>query len=190
MFRSLRVPERLFQIATWVVSIVFASFLIGLGGKIVGELPGVDQYVTIQQYMDPARTTRLRTTRDSLIARDRDVSAAQERARLSLTAASNAYRASRESFQNWIDTRVATTDPQQDPEVLRRTTELDRLKGGERAAQTEVEAPCSGVLKPSRTSPFSLIQPIAICSSRLMCRCSGVMIPPGITAKARMPRLL
>ncbi|HTK49400.1 MAG TPA: hypothetical protein VL328_15585 [Gemmatimonadaceae bacterium] len=139
MFRSLRVPERLFQIAGWVVSIVFASFLIGLGGKIVGELPGVDQYVSLEQYMDPASRARLRATRDSLVARERDVSAAQERARLALTAASNAYRASRESFQNWIDTRVATTDPQQDPEVLRRTAELDRLKEGERAAQTQVE---------------------------------------------------
>jgi hypothetical protein len=139
MFRSLRVPERLFQIAGWVVSIVFAGFLIGLGGKIVGELPGVDQYVSLEQYMDPATSARLRVTRDSLVARERDVTAAQERARLALTAASNAYRASRESFQNWIDTRVATTDPQQDPEVLRRTAELDQLKAGERAAQTEVE---------------------------------------------------
>jgi hypothetical protein len=139
MFRSLRVPERLFQIAGWVVSVVFAGFLIGLGGKIVGELPGVDQYVSLEQYMDPATSARLRVTRDSLVARERDVSAAQERARLALTAASNAYRASRESFQNWIDTRVATTDPQQDPEVLRRTAALDQLKAGERAAQTQVE---------------------------------------------------
>jgi hypothetical protein len=138
MFRSLRVPERLFQFAGWVVSVVFASFLIGLGGKIVGELPGVDQYVSLEQYVDPATSARLRATRDSLVARERDVSAAQERARLALTAASNAYRASRESFQNWIDTRVATTDPQQDPDVLRRTAALDQLKAGERAAQSEV----------------------------------------------------
>jgi hypothetical protein len=139
MFRSLRVPERLFQIAGWVVSIVFAGFLIGLGGKIVGELPGVDQYVSLEQYMDPATSARLRVTRDSLVARERDVTAAQERARLALTAASNAYRASRESFQNWIDTRVATTDPQQEPAGRRRTAALDQLKAGERTAQTEVE---------------------------------------------------
>ena len=139
MFKSLRVPERLFQIAAWIVSIVFAGFLIGLGGKIVGELPGVDQYVSIQQYMDPARTARIAVVRDSLIRLERDLSAAQERARLNLTAASNAYRARRESFDNWIATRVATTDPRQDPEVLRRTAELDQLKAGERSAQTETE---------------------------------------------------
>ena len=139
MFKSLRVPERLFQLAAWAVSVVFAGFLIGLGGKLVGDLPGVDQYVTIQQFMDPVQSRRIVVARDSLVRLERDVSAAQERARLTLTAGSNAYRARRESFDNWIATRVATTDPRQDPEVLRRTQELDQLKAGERTAQTEVE---------------------------------------------------
>ena len=47
MFKTLRAPERLYQIATWAVTIVFAGFLNGLGGKIVGDLPGVDESVTI-----------------------------------------------------------------------------------------------------------------------------------------------
>src|SRR5687767_7497640 len=139
MLKSLRVPERLFQLAMWAVSIVFASFLIGLGGKLVGELPGVDQQTTIDQFVDPVRTRRASLARDSLYRVERDVSSARDRAQLSLTAASNAYRARRESFDNWIATRVATTDPRQDPEVLRRTQELDQLKAGERTAQTEVE---------------------------------------------------
>ena len=139
MFKSLRVPERLFQLATWLVSLVLAGFLIGLGGKIVGDLPGVDQSVSIEQFMDRAQTARNTAARDSLERLQRERSAAQERAHLQLTAASNAYRASRESFDNWIATRTATTDPRQDPEVLRRTHDLDQLKTGERAAQTEVE---------------------------------------------------
>jgi hypothetical protein len=147
MFKSLRVPERLFQLAAWVVSLVFAGFLIGLGGKIVGELPGVEQDVSIQQFMDPAQTRRIAMVRDSLNRVERDLSAAQERARLTLTAATNAYRARRESFDNWVATRVATTDPRQDPEVLRRTAELDQLKAGERSAQTETERLDAELLK-------------------------------------------
>jgi hypothetical protein len=131
MLKSLRVPERLFQLAGWVVSVVFAGFLIGLGGKLVGELPGVEQYTTLERFMDPARTRRMRIARDSLIRLERDLSASRDRAQLSLTASSNAYRSRRESFDNWIATRVATTDPRQDPEVLRRTAELDQLKSGE-----------------------------------------------------------
>jgi len=139
MLKSLRVPERLFQIAGWAVSLVLASFLIGLGNKIVGELPGVDQYTTLEQFMDPARMRRMRSASDSLSRLERDLSSSQERASLALTASSNAYRSRRESFDNWIATRVATTDPRQDPEVLRRTAELDQLKASERSAQSEVE---------------------------------------------------
>ena len=150
MLKSLRVPERLFQLAGWVVSIVFAGFLIGLGGKVVGELPGVDQRLTLEQYMDPAATRRVRVARDSLQRAERGLSAAQERARLTLTAASNAYRSRRESFDNWIATRTATTDPRQDPEVLQRTQELDQLKAGERAAQAEVERLDASLLRVSQ----------------------------------------
>jgi hypothetical protein len=150
MLKSLRVPERLFQLAGWAVSVVFAGFLIGLGGKLVGDLPGVDQYVTLQQYMDPVAVRRVTIARDSIVRLERDLSAAQERARLTLTAASNAYRSRRESFDNWIATRVATTDPRQDPEVLRRTAELDQLKAGERAAQTGVERLDAALLQTSQ----------------------------------------
>ena len=150
MLKSLRVPERLFQLAGWAVSIVFAGFLIGLGGKLVGELPGVDKHTSIEQYMDPTRAPHIAVARDSLRRLEREVSSAQERARLSLTAASNAYRARRESFDNWIATRVATTDPRQDPEVLRRTAELDELKAGERAAQEQVERLDSTMLRISQ----------------------------------------
>ena len=139
MFKSLRVPERLFQLASWVVSLLFASFLIGLGSKVVADLPGVEQQVTLEQFVDSAKLAPITRAQDSLRHVQADVLAEQERARLRLTTASNAYRAGRERFQNWIATRTATTDPREDPEVLRRTREVDTLKAVERAAQTDVE---------------------------------------------------
>lgn len=146
MLKSLRVPGKLFQLATWAVSLLFAGFLIGLGGKVVADLPGVEQHVTLEQFLDSARVARLDRTRDSLQQLRGDRTAAAERARLRLTAAANAYGARRESFTNWIATRTATTDPRQDPEVLARTQALDELKAGERAAQAEVERLDSALL--------------------------------------------
>lgn len=139
MLKSLRVPERLFALAMWLVSLLFAGFLIGLGGKIVGDLPGVDRRLTLEQFMDPARVIRHRVVRDSLGRLERDLGNERERAQVELRAVANVYRASSASFNNWIATRTATTDPRQDPEVLRRTRELDALKERERAAQADVD---------------------------------------------------
>ena len=139
MFKSLRVPERLFQLAGWAVSLLFASFLIGLGAKVVADLPGVDQQVSLEQFLDSARLAPITRAQDSLRRVQRDGEAEQARARLRLTTASNAYQAARDRFQNWIATRTATTDPRQDPEVLQRTRELDTLNAFERASQADVD---------------------------------------------------
>lgn len=139
MLKALRVPERLFQIAMWGVSLVFASFLIGIGGKIVGDLPGVDQSIQLDQYIDTAAMAVLDAREDSLRLAERARIGERERAALALTASQNAYNAARESFSNWIATRTATTDPQQDPEVITRTRELDALGVGARTAEEELE---------------------------------------------------
>jgi hypothetical protein len=139
MFRSLRVPEKLFSMAMWAVSLAFASFLIGLGGKIVGDLPGVDQNVSIEEFVDPTQRAALRAELDSLTKAQRVAQDARERADQQFTITKNAYASQREAFDNWIATRTATTDPTQDPEVVTRTRALDALKASERTAQERVE---------------------------------------------------
>jgi predicted RNA-binding Zn-ribbon protein involved in translation (DUF1610 family) len=139
MFKSLRVPERLFSIAAWAVSIVFAGFLIGFGSKVVGELPGVDQGVSADQFVDQAKMAPLRVRADSLRRALDAVSTDRSAADLEVTAKGNAYRTKKEAFDNWITTRTATTDPKQDPEVISRTEELDRLLSQSRSAESAIE---------------------------------------------------
>ena len=139
MFKSLRAPERLFQIATWAVTVVFSGFLIGLGGKVVADLPGVDQSVSLEHFINATELARLKSATDSMQGLQVRESSAHERADLALTASTNAYQSRREAFENWIATRTATTDPKQDPQVISRTRELDVLQAQQRATQAAVE---------------------------------------------------
>ena len=140
MFKSLRVPERLFSIAMWAVSLVFAYFLTMLGSKVVGELPGVDQTVTLESHIPPAELAKVRTSRATYEAKRDALNNQTNLVSPRLTAAGNVYRAARESFDTWISTRTATTDPKQDPEVLRRQRNIDSLKAVEAAVQAEQDA--------------------------------------------------
>lgn len=139
MFKSLRVPEGLFRLLMWVVSLVFAGFLIGLGGRVIADLPRLESPLDLEQFADQAALSSARADLRQLEARERELTDQRDQAGLALTAVSNAYQSARSSYTNWIQTRTATTNPSQDPEVLTRTRELDKLKASEREAQTTVE---------------------------------------------------
>jgi hypothetical protein len=139
MFKSLRVPEGLFRLLMWVVSFVFAGFLIGLGGRIIADLPRLETSLELEQFADQTALTSARNDLRTLEVRERELSDQRDQAGLTFTAVSNAYQSARASYTNWIQTRTATTDPSQDPEVLTRTRELDKLKASEREAQAAIE---------------------------------------------------
>lgn len=140
MFKFLRVPDRLFALVMWIVSFVFAGFLVGLGSKIVADLPRLEHTITQDQFADQAALAAARSASKKLEQEQREANDELARARLALTAAVNAYQSARSAYANWLATRTATTDPQQDPEVIQRTRNLDTLKAREREAQAAVEA--------------------------------------------------
>jgi hypothetical protein len=139
VFKSLRVPEGLFRLLMWVVSFAFAGFLIGLGGRIIADLPRLESQVDLDQFADQAALTSARAEIATLERTERQLSDERDQASLAFTALSNSYQSARASYTNWIQTRTATTDPSQDPEVLARTRALDTLKTSERDAQATVE---------------------------------------------------
>src|SRR3954469_18593380 len=139
MFKSLFVPERLFRLAMWIVSFVFASFLVGLGGTIIRDLPRAAQAPSIAPFADQSALPTTRPDIRRLRDLERDLSDRRAQAALRLTAVGNAYQSARSLYSNWISTRTATTDPTQDAEVLQRTHDLDTLKNSEREAQIALE---------------------------------------------------
>ena len=60
MSKSLRLSEKWFNRGLWLVAIVFASFLIGLGGTVVGDLPKVEKKLVLDDFTDIGTTSALR----------------------------------------------------------------------------------------------------------------------------------
>ncbi len=140
MARGVRVPERAFGIAMWAVSVVLGAFIIGLGNLVIGDLPQVEQQVTQEQFVESAAMRTIRGELRTIQSRRGAIDDKLQIARLQLEQAQKASQTGTETFQAWIQTRTATTNPQQDPEVIARTRTLEQLKGNERALQSAVDA--------------------------------------------------
>ncbi|NDY93570.1 zinc ribbon domain-containing protein [Ideonella livida] len=140
MLKLLRSPERAFTGLMWVVSLVLASFLIGLGGRVIADLPRLENPLTLQQFADGPRLAGARQAQQDLRAQADALAEEEPQARLALQAAANATRSARSSFEHWLANRRASGDPSTDPELLRRTRELDALKATERQAEQRLEA--------------------------------------------------
>jgi predicted RNA-binding Zn-ribbon protein involved in translation (DUF1610 family) len=139
MMKAIRVPERAFSIAMWVLSFVFAGFLMGLGQLVLGDLPRVDDPVEISQFVDQKAAATIQQKRISFQSERDAIQLKVEEARSPAEAARNDYASKREAFDNWIATRQATTDPKQDPEVINRTRALDSLNDFARGKEKIIE---------------------------------------------------
>lgn len=139
MGKSLRLSEKWFNRGLWLLALVFAGFLIGLGGTLVGDLPQVERQQGLEDFMDPAATATARADQRQANQARRAAQDALEQAQLQQAAAARSYTANRETFDNWLATRQTTQRPEQDAELIARSRALDALKAGERAAEQEVE---------------------------------------------------
>ncbi len=140
MSKTLRLTEQWMRRGLWLVAVVFASFLIGLGGTVVGDLPKVETALSLDDFMDRTAANALRASIRNAERAEQDANAALQQAQLKQRAARADSAAARETFNNWLSTRRATQQADQDPELIERTRALDALKDKERAAGVAVEA--------------------------------------------------
>jgi len=140
MARSLRLSETWFNRGLWLIALVFAGFLIGLGGTIVGDLPQVDGQITQEDFVDSTAMSPLRAERDSAAAALKAAEDELAQTNLQNDSARQTYQTARDSFQNWVTTRSATQRPDQDNELIARTAQLDELKADQARTQAAVEA--------------------------------------------------
>jgi hypothetical protein len=140
MKKSLRLSETWFNRGLWLVALVFASFLIGLGGLVVRDLPGIDYQLQPNDFIDEGRASPLRAQLEKAEQAARAARMEQQQARLLRDAAQSDSRANAESFSNWIATRQATQQAGQDSELIARTRRLDELKQRELGAIQALES--------------------------------------------------
>lgn len=139
MSKALRLSEKWFRFGLWIVAFVFASFLIGLGGTIVQNLPKVEHRVTLDDFIDQQAAAPLRAELKAMQEKRQIAQDAHDQAQLKHNGARANSAAARDTFNNWLATRHATKRPEQDAELIERTQALDELKILERKALADVE---------------------------------------------------
>ncbi|HEX4880574.1 MAG TPA: zinc ribbon domain-containing protein [Limnobacter sp.] len=139
MSKSLRDSEKWFRRGLWLVAFLFAWFLIGLGGAIVGDLPKVEERPLLESFIEPVA---LRTVKEELRQAElnkREVADELEQMRLKHNAAQSDTESEKEKFMAWVATRQATDRPEQDQELIARTQTVESLEARERVALAQLE---------------------------------------------------
>lgn len=140
MSKALRWSERWFRFGLWIVALVFAGFLIGLGGNIVENLPRVEQQLTLEDFLDRDAAAALRAEIEAARLARQAAQEAHDQAQLKLNIARSDASTARDTFNNWLATRRATQLAEQDRELVARSAQLDTLKAAERQALAVVQA--------------------------------------------------
>jgi hypothetical protein len=174
MSKALRLSEKWFRRGLWLVAFVFAGFLIGLGGTVVGDLPKVEQRLELDGFLDRPAANKLRSDIQAAQRASEAAQAALEQARLKLQVARSDSNAARETFNHWLATRSATQRAEQDPELIARTRALDGLKQAERSAQAAVEQQQQAALdaRQGETRARRELGPAGGCGHQWRCFCA------------------
>ena len=149
MNKNKRLPEQLFTLLMWLIAVLFAVFLTGLGGKVIGDLPKVGNPPELEQYYSP-ELKQIQVQREQLNQKNATVRKELEQINLNLEKARQRYDEEKQQFDNWIQTRTATGNNAQDAQVLARTQKLDQLQAQVSSEQQKVEQFNQAVLNNER----------------------------------------
>ncbi|MGB0906996.1 MAG: zinc ribbon domain-containing protein [Maricaulaceae bacterium] len=135
MAKSTRRPQQLYTVVMWLLSIIFAGFLIGLGSLIIADLPRVDGEIRVEEFMAPAvlkqADAEIRKRQNTLGPLQNDM----QDFRSEVKSAQAEYQSQKASLDNWLRTRVATESQSQNAEVISRTRAVEELKKAERRTE-------------------------------------------------------
>jgi hypothetical protein len=136
MNKGVRLSEKWFNRALWMVAIIFAMFLTGLGKNIIGDLPRVETSYTTEHFVNHREIDPLRTELKALSRQHQTLADQLEQVNLQLIIRQKDYQAARTTFDNWVSARDVTDEVD---DLVGRTRTLDTLKKLERDAERAIE---------------------------------------------------
>lgn len=128
MTSSNRPTEKWINRGLWLISVIFAGFLIGLGSLLVKDLPKIQKDSQLEDFVDKVRYTDLKNAikdKESLLTKARQERDVQNR---KVGFLNSDYSKAKEIFNNWVITRRSTEDGLQNPEIVIRTKNLEALQ--------------------------------------------------------------
>jgi len=139
MAKSTRRPQQVYTLVMWLLSIVFAGFLMGLGSLIIKDLPKVDNSVTLMAFADEGEINKIDSALETLGQSRANAMRDIEDRQIERDNARTRYLNGRASFENWIKTRTATQSNAQNSEVITRTQQVEALKALEGEAEQKFQ---------------------------------------------------
>lgn len=127
MSKSLRQSEIWFNRGLWVISFIFASFLIGLGNIIVRDLPKAEQNLSIENFVDQNTSTLLKNKIQT--EQEKKIPLLEEKNKINKQLNDHQIKKQKltESYQNWLSARSTTERSDENPEVLARAKQIDHM---------------------------------------------------------------
>lgn len=148
MSKTLRVSEKWYRRALWVVAFFFANFLIGLGSTIVEDLPQVEGQVSLDQFVDQRQAEPIRLQINTAAENLKKANTELDQARLKLQQAKADTANGQEALNNWLNTNNSAKigagqspaqDSAQNEELRARTSAVEALQAAEREALQQVQ---------------------------------------------------
>lgn len=140
MFSPSRGPERLVRMAQWLIALLFAYFLIQVGGSILADLPSLTKAPKQDTFLQSPPIKALEAKLHPLESERQGLQEQLNSLRQRQELAQQAYASDKASFDNWRSARSATEQASQNPEVIARVRKLDsqiqlqqRLRGEQQA---------------------------------------------------------
>lgn len=139
--KKLHISEAWFQRSLWLVALIFAFFLIGLGNRIIGDLPRVQYDFDQTSFItDRARYDQIGTTISQMQAQRERLQNVRDKKQIDLQSAEADLTTGQGNFNDWLNARAITERNEQNPEVLTRARALEPLRQRVRQVKSQFEA--------------------------------------------------